>query len=97
MRARSSLECPGSSSCASWRSPEPGPGEALVRIRRVGVCGTDLHAFRGRQPFLSYPRILGHELRSRCSRWAPDDRVRPGRPVAVRPSGAARATRAARA
>lgn len=42
--------------------PEPGEGEALVAVRRVGVCGTDLHAFRGRQPFFSYPRILGHEL-----------------------------------
>ena len=40
----------------------PGPGEALVRIHRVGICGTDLHAFRGTQPFFSYPRILGHEL-----------------------------------
>src|SRR5437588_13052666 len=42
--------------------PTPGPGEALVRIRQVGVCGTDLHAFRGEQPFFTYPRILGHEL-----------------------------------
>ncbi|HVU17819.1 MAG TPA: zinc-binding alcohol dehydrogenase family protein [Candidatus Didemnitutus sp.] len=42
--------------------PSPGPGEALVQVRRVGVCGTDLHAFRGQQPFFSYPRILGHEL-----------------------------------
>jgi 2-desacetyl-2-hydroxyethyl bacteriochlorophyllide A dehydrogenase len=41
---------------------DPGPGEALVRVHRVGVCGTDLHAFSGRQPFFSYPRILGHEL-----------------------------------
>ena len=39
-----------------------GAGEALVRVHRVGICGTDLHAFRGRQPFFSYPRILGHEL-----------------------------------
>ncbi len=38
------------------------PGEALVRIHRIGVCGTDLHAFAGRQPFFTYPRILGHEL-----------------------------------
>lgn len=35
---------------------------ALVRVRRIGICGTDLHAFRGDQPFFSYPRILGHEL-----------------------------------
>jgi 2-desacetyl-2-hydroxyethyl bacteriochlorophyllide A dehydrogenase len=40
----------------------PGPGEALVRVSKVGICGTDLHAYRGRQPFFSYPRILGHEL-----------------------------------
>ncbi len=38
------------------------PGHALVRVRRIGVCGTDLHAFAGRQPFFTYPRILGHEL-----------------------------------
>ncbi|MBS4200443.1 zinc-binding alcohol dehydrogenase family protein [Bacillus sp. FJAT-49732] len=38
------------------------PGEALVRIKRIGICGTDLHAFRGNQPFFTYPRILGHEL-----------------------------------
>ena len=40
----------------------PAPHEALVRVHRVGICGTDLHAFRGRQPFFSYPRVLGHEL-----------------------------------
>jgi threonine dehydrogenase-like Zn-dependent dehydrogenase len=42
--------------------PPPGPNEAQVRVRRVGICGTDLHAFAGKQPFFSYPRILGHEL-----------------------------------
>lgn len=40
----------------------PGPEEATVRILRVGICGTDLHAFEGTQPFFEYPRILGHEL-----------------------------------
>jgi 2-desacetyl-2-hydroxyethyl bacteriochlorophyllide A dehydrogenase len=38
------------------------PEEALVRVQRIGICGTDLHAFNGRQPFFDYPRILGHEL-----------------------------------
>ncbi len=46
----------------SERPAEAGPGEALVRVLTVGVCGTDLHAFEGTQPFFSYPRILGHEL-----------------------------------
>ena len=43
-------------------SPAPGAGEALVRVHRVGVCGTDVHAWGGRQPFFEYPRLLGHEL-----------------------------------
>lgn len=47
---------------ATTAPPQPGPGEALVRVRRVGICGTDIHAYHGRQPFFSYPRILGHEL-----------------------------------
>jgi 2-desacetyl-2-hydroxyethyl bacteriochlorophyllide A dehydrogenase len=38
------------------------PNEAIVRVHRVGICGTDLHAFEGVQPFFSYPRVLGHEL-----------------------------------
>lgn len=42
--------------------PAPGPEEALVRVRRIGVCGTDLHAYRGRQPYFTYPRVLGHEI-----------------------------------
>jgi 2-desacetyl-2-hydroxyethyl bacteriochlorophyllide A dehydrogenase len=42
--------------------PTPGPGEVLVRVLSVGICGTDLHAFEGTQPFFNYPRILGHEL-----------------------------------
>ncbi|MEJ5994995.1 zinc-binding alcohol dehydrogenase family protein [Pedobacter sp. Du54] len=35
---------------------------AILKIRRIGICGTDLHAFEGTQPFFSYPRVLGHEL-----------------------------------
>lgn len=38
------------------------PGTAVVRIRRIGICGTDLHAYKGNQPFFTYPRVLGHEL-----------------------------------
>ncbi len=57
------LEQPGQFRLTETEPPaQPDVGEALVRVRRVGICGTDLHAFRGRQPFFSYPRILGHEL-----------------------------------
>jgi alcohol dehydrogenase len=40
----------------------PGPGEALVRVHRVGICGTDYSGYLGKMPFFSYPRIPGHEL-----------------------------------
>lgn len=40
----------------------PGPGEALVRVHRIGICGTDYSGFQGKMPFYSYPRIPGHEL-----------------------------------
>ena len=44
------------------RSSPSQAGRSFVRIRRVGICGTDLHAFKGEQPYFTYPRILGHEL-----------------------------------
>ena len=42
--------------------PQVTAGNVLLKVKRVGICGTDLHAFKGNQPFFSYPRILGHEL-----------------------------------
>jgi 2-desacetyl-2-hydroxyethyl bacteriochlorophyllide A dehydrogenase len=57
------LETPGKLVATETPRPSnPGPKEALVRVHRIGVCGTDLHAYAGRQPFFTYPRILGHEL-----------------------------------
>ncbi|HEX4086030.1 MAG TPA: zinc-binding alcohol dehydrogenase family protein [Chthoniobacteraceae bacterium] len=57
------LEEPGRLAFVSAPEPaSPEPGEALVRVHCIGVCGTDIHAFGGSQPFFSYPRILGHEL-----------------------------------
>jgi threonine dehydrogenase-like Zn-dependent dehydrogenase len=38
------------------------PGHAILKIKRIGICGTDLHAYQGTQPYFNYPRILGHEL-----------------------------------
>lgn len=42
--------------------PEQKDGFTILKVRRIGICGTDLHAFEGTQPYFSYPRILGHEL-----------------------------------
>jgi 2-desacetyl-2-hydroxyethyl bacteriochlorophyllide A dehydrogenase len=59
-----SLVCtsPGQFEYKDIEQPAPAAGQALIRIRRIGICGTDLHAFEGTQPFFTYPRILGHEL-----------------------------------
>src|SRR5690349_17138182 len=53
---------PGELQAATHSMPTIAEGEVLVRVKRVGVCGTDMHAFRGRQPYFSYPRIMGHEV-----------------------------------
>jgi 2-desacetyl-2-hydroxyethyl bacteriochlorophyllide A dehydrogenase len=53
---------PGSFDYQQAEGPLLKKDHTIVRIRRIGVCGTDLHAFEGTQPFFDYPRILGHEL-----------------------------------
>lgn len=57
-----SLDKPGHFTTGEGPSLRQAPGDARVRVHRIGVCGTDLHAFAGKQPFFTYPRILGHEL-----------------------------------
>lgn len=53
---------PGSFEYRDIGKPKPEAGRTVLRIKRIGVCGTDLHAFQGTQPYFNYPRILGHEL-----------------------------------
>ncbi|MFC0514736.1 zinc-binding alcohol dehydrogenase family protein [Mucilaginibacter angelicae] len=55
-------EEPGQLAFKEQEKPEIKEGYAQIRIRRIGICGTDLHAFEGTQPYFNYPRILGHEL-----------------------------------
>ncbi|WP_214072968.1 zinc-binding alcohol dehydrogenase family protein [Mucilaginibacter sp. dw_454] len=55
-------EEPGKLIYADRLKPEPSEGNTLLRVRRIGICGTDLHAFEGTQPYFNYPRVLGHEL-----------------------------------
>ncbi|MEI7861333.1 MAG: zinc-binding alcohol dehydrogenase family protein [Planctomycetota bacterium] len=57
------LEKPGEFRFIEVPEPAPpGPGEALVRVQAVGICGTDYGGYLGKMPFFSYPRIPGHEL-----------------------------------
>ena len=77
--------------------PRPRAGEVLVEIARVGLCGTDYHAFHGEQPFFQYPRVLGHELSGVVRAVGPDVDLPLGTEVAVipyLPCGACRACRA---
>ena len=58
-----SLEAPRQWKRVDIAGPDmPGPGEALVRVHSVGICGTDISGYLGKMPFFSYPRIPGHEL-----------------------------------
>jgi 2-desacetyl-2-hydroxyethyl bacteriochlorophyllide A dehydrogenase len=65
--------------------PERAAGEVLVRVKRVGVCGTDLHIYTGRQPYLSYPRVMGHELSGVVEAADADSGLAAGDPVYVMP------------
>lgn len=53
---------PGSFEYSDQPAPVVSKGNAIIRIKRIGICGTDLHAFEGTQPYFNYPRVLGHEL-----------------------------------
>jgi 2-desacetyl-2-hydroxyethyl bacteriochlorophyllide A dehydrogenase len=64
----------------------PGPGDALVRVHRVGVCGTDISGYLGKMPFFSYPRVPGHELGVEVAAVGPGvSNVKPGDRCSVEP------------
>src|SRR5664279_1578620 len=66
--------------------PHPGAGEAVVRVHRVGICGTDFSGFLGKMPFFSYPRIPGHELGVEVVEVGPGvTHVKPGDRCSVEP------------
>ena len=53
---------PGAFEYSVQSMPAVSKSHAIIKIKRVGICGTDLHAFEGTQPYFNYPRVLGHEL-----------------------------------
>ena len=76
---------PGSLRMEARGIPKPGPGEALVKPRRIGVCGTDFHIFEGKHPFLEYPRVMGHELAVEVVDAPPGAGLAPGEICVVNP------------
>lgn len=66
--------------------PVAGNNQALVKVHRIGICGTDLHAYAGNQAFFQYPRILGHELAAEVLEIGENDQgLKPGDKVIIMP------------
>lgn len=53
---------PWNVACVDIPQPVRGDHEALIKVRSAGICGSDIGAFRGTNPLVSYPRIIGHEV-----------------------------------
>ncbi len=72
---------PGELAVEERPEPQRASGDVLVRICRVGICGTDYHIYEGSHPYLQYPRVMGHELAAEVveapagSRFRQDDLV----------------------
>lgn len=66
--------------------PEPGKGEVLVRIEKIGVCGSDIHVWHGKHPFTSYPVTQGHEVSGRIEKAGEGVAgLTPGQKVTIQP------------
>ena len=90
---------PGKLSIVRRDPPTAGAGDVLVRIRRVGICGTDYHIYAGNQPYLAYPRVIGHELGGEIAEAPSGSALRTGQVVAIEPylwCGTCRACRTGR-
>lgn len=76
---------PGRLSITSRPEPVRGNDEVKVRIRHIGICGTDFHIFAGKHPFLDYPRVMGHELSGTVEEAPAGSRLKAGDPVYIVP------------
>jgi D-arabinose 1-dehydrogenase-like Zn-dependent alcohol dehydrogenase len=56
------MTAPGEIEIREIDPPRPGSGEVLLRIQRIGVCGSDVHVFHGKHPYTGYPVVQGHEF-----------------------------------
>ncbi len=81
------LEGPGQAQLASVADPYIGnEDEILLQVRKIGLCGTDLNSYRGRNPLISFPRIPGHEVSATVAELNPKyPEWQPGTPVTLSP------------
>ncbi len=87
MNTMETLVCvtPGELEIAQRPRPDRAAGDVLVKPVRVGICGTDYHIYEGNQPFLSYPRVMGHELAVEVVEAEPNSGFAPGQICVVNP------------
>jgi 2-desacetyl-2-hydroxyethyl bacteriochlorophyllide A dehydrogenase len=77
---------PGHIEFGSAPEPVAGPGEILLRIKRIGVCGSDIHVWHGQHPYTPYPVIQGHEFSGVVAAVGPGvDKVKPGMKATAAP------------
>ncbi|WP_047032506.1 zinc-binding alcohol dehydrogenase family protein [Hoeflea sp. IMCC20628] len=76
---------PGSLEIRQVSRPVRTDGDVRLKIRRIGICGTDYHIFDGKHPFLNYPRVMGHELAAEVTETGPDSAFAVGDHVIVNP------------
>src|ERR1035441_2264420 len=67
------IDRPGEARVIDMQRPATDPLEATMRIRRIGLCGTDLSTFLGKNPLVTYPRIPGHEIAATLERVPAND------------------------
>jgi len=56
------MKKPWDISLLETKPPRPKEGQALIKVKSVGICGSDVGAYRGVNPLISYPRVIGHEI-----------------------------------
>lgn len=80
------MTAPGAIEFREVPAPEPKPGEVLIKIRKIGICGSDIHVYHGKHPFTSYPVTQGHEVSGEIEKVCGDAKgLRVGQKVTIQP------------
>lgn len=80
------MTSPGKIEFRRVEKPEPKAGEVLIRIQRIGVCGSDIHVYHGLHPYTSYPAVQGHKVSGVIAEVGKAVRgLNPGDPVVFMP------------
>lgn len=80
------MTAPGEIELHEIKTPQPGPGEVLLRIHKIGVCGSDVHVYHGKHPYTGYPVVQGHEFSASVAAvGAGVEGLQPGQKVTAMP------------